>query len=50
MLAEAREVGIIAGSNPAKQLSENPNKVRSLNRYESSAEQAENRGVEEKNG
>ena len=36
MLAEAREVGIITGSNPARHLSENPNKVRSLNRYESS--------------
>ncbi len=35
MLAEARDVGLIKGSNPAKQLSENPQIVKSLNRYES---------------
>lgn len=35
MLAEAKDAGIIKGSNPAKQLSENPQSVRSLSRYES---------------
>ena len=35
MLAEARDLGLIKGSNPAKQLSENPNKIKALNRYES---------------
>lgn len=35
MIAEARDLGLIKGSNPAKQLSENPNKVKALNRYES---------------
>lgn len=35
ILAEAREIGSVVGSNPARQLSENPNKVRSLVRYES---------------
>lgn len=34
MLAEARDLGLIKGSNPAKQLSEYPNKIKSLNRYE----------------
>jgi len=34
MIAEARELGIITGSNPAKQLSENPNKIKTLTRYE----------------
>lgn len=34
MLAEARENGWISGSNPAKQLSERPNSVRGLSRYE----------------
>lgn len=34
MLAEARDLGLIKGTNPAKQLSENPNKVKALNRYE----------------
>ena len=35
MLAEARDIGIIKGSNPARQLTENPQVVKSLNRYES---------------
>ncbi len=35
MLSEAREIGLITGSNPAKQLSVNPQKIKSLNRYES---------------
>ncbi|HKJ81433.1 MAG TPA: type II toxin-antitoxin system VapC family toxin [Ignavibacteriaceae bacterium] len=35
MLAEARDLGLIKGSNPAKQLTENPNKIKALNRYES---------------
>ncbi|OIO18556.1 MAG: hypothetical protein AUJ54_07710 [Ignavibacteria bacterium CG1_02_37_35] len=35
MLAEAKDIGIIKGSNPARQLTENPQKVKSLNRYES---------------
>ncbi len=35
MLAEAKDIGLIKGSNPAKQLSENPNKIKALNRYES---------------
>jgi predicted nucleic acid-binding protein len=35
MLAEARDLGLIRGQNPAKQLLENPNKVKVLNRYES---------------
>ena len=35
MLAEARDLGLIKGPNPAKQLSENPNKIKALNRYES---------------
>lgn len=35
MLAEARDLGLVKGANPAKQLSENPRKIRSLNRYES---------------
>lgn len=34
MLAEARDIGLVKGSNPAKQLSENPNKIKTLNRYE----------------
>jgi len=34
MLAEARDLGLINGPNPAKQLSENPNKIKALNRYE----------------
>lgn len=34
MLAEARDIGLISGSNPAKQLSKSPNVVMSLNRYE----------------
>lgn len=34
MLAEARDIGLIKGSNPAKQLAENPNKIKTLNRYE----------------
>ncbi|MBK6914967.1 MAG: type II toxin-antitoxin system VapC family toxin [Ignavibacteriales bacterium] len=34
LLAEARDLGLIKGSNPAKQLSENPNKIKALNRYE----------------
>jgi predicted nucleic acid-binding protein len=35
MLAEAKDIGMIKGSNPARQLTENPQKVKSLNRYES---------------
>jgi hypothetical protein len=35
MLAEARDLDMIKGSNPAKQPSENPNKIKALNRYES---------------
>ena len=35
MLAEARDLGMISGSNPAKQLSEQPQKIKGLNRYES---------------
>lgn len=34
MLAEARDLGLIKGSNPAKQLSQAPNKVKTLYRYE----------------
>ena len=34
MLAEARDIGLIKGSNPAKQLAENPSKIKALNRYE----------------
>lgn len=34
MLAEARDLGLIKGSNPAKQLSQSPNKVKALYRYE----------------
>jgi len=35
MLAEAKDLGLIKDSNPAKQLSEDSNKIKSLNRYES---------------
>ena len=35
MLAEAKDIGIIKGPNPARQLTENPQSVKSLNRYES---------------
>jgi len=35
MLAEARDLGLIKGANPAKQLSEQPQKLKVLNRYES---------------
>lgn len=35
MLAEAKDIGLIKGAYPAKQLIENPNKVKALNRYES---------------
>jgi predicted nucleic acid-binding protein len=35
MLSEARDIGIIKGSNPARHLTENPQAVKSLNRYES---------------
>ena len=35
MLAKARDLGLIKDSNSAKQLSENPNKIKALNRYES---------------
>jgi len=35
MLAEAKDLGIIKGANPARQLSENPNKIKALYRYES---------------
>ena len=34
MLAEARDINLIKGSNPAKQLSKNPNKIKALHRYE----------------
>ncbi|MBZ0178636.1 MAG: type II toxin-antitoxin system VapC family toxin [Melioribacteraceae bacterium] len=34
MLAEARDLGLIKSSNPAKQLSQAPNKVKTLYRYE----------------
>ncbi len=34
MLAEARDLGLINGANPAKQLSDAPQKVKALNRYE----------------
>jgi predicted nucleic acid-binding protein len=34
MLEEAKELGLIKGANPARQLSENPQKIRALNRYE----------------
>jgi len=34
MLAEARDLGIITSGNPAKQLSEKPNLVKSMSRYE----------------
>ncbi|MCF8243446.1 MAG: type II toxin-antitoxin system VapC family toxin [Melioribacteraceae bacterium] len=34
MMAEARDLGLIKGANPAKQLSQSPNKVKSLYRYE----------------
>ncbi len=34
MLAEARELGLITSGNPAKQLSEKPHLIKSLNRYE----------------
>lgn len=34
MLAEARDIGLIKSSNPAKQLAQNPKKVKALNRYE----------------
>jgi predicted nucleic acid-binding protein len=35
MLAEAKDKGLLKGQNPAKQLSKNPQRVKSLNRYES---------------
>ena len=35
MLAEARDLSLIKGSNPAKQLSENPNKIKALTGTES---------------
>lgn len=35
MLVEARDIGLIKGSNPAKKLSEQPQKVKALTRYES---------------
>ena len=35
MLAEARDLGLIKSNNPAKQLSESPQKIKVLNRYES---------------
>ncbi len=35
MLAEARDLGLITGGNPVKQLNEKPQKVKTLNRYES---------------
>lgn len=35
MLAEAKDIGITKGSNPARYLIENPRLVKSLNRYES---------------
>jgi len=35
ILAEARDLGLVKGANPAKQLNENPQKVRALYRYES---------------
>jgi predicted nucleic acid-binding protein len=35
MLAEAKDLGLITGSNPAKQLALNPEKVKALHRYES---------------
>ena len=35
MLAEAKDKGLLKGPNPAKQLSKNPQRVKSLNRYES---------------
>lgn len=34
ILAEARDLGLIKGPNPAKQLSKSPNKVKALYRYE----------------
>ena len=35
MLAEAKDLGLVKGANPARQLSENPRKIKALNRYES---------------
>lgn len=35
MLAEARDLGLIKPGNPAKQLSEKPQLIKALNRYES---------------
>ncbi len=35
MLAEAKDKGLLKGPNPVKQLSKNPQRVKSLNRYES---------------
>lgn len=34
MISEARDNGWITGSNPAKQLSENPERIKQLSRYE----------------
>ena len=34
MIAEARDNGWVSGSNPAKQLSEHPDRIRALYRYE----------------
>ena len=35
MLAEAKDLGLVKGANPARQLCENPWKIRVLKRYES---------------
>jgi len=35
MISEARDIGALKGSNPAKQLSENSNLIKSLSRYKS---------------
>jgi predicted nucleic acid-binding protein len=35
MLAEAKDLGLVKGANPARQLSENPKKIMALHRYES---------------
>jgi predicted nucleic acid-binding protein len=35
MIAEARDLGLVRGPNPARQLSEQPSRVKSLSRYES---------------
>ena len=35
MLAEAKDLGLVKGANTARQLSENPRKIKALNRYES---------------